>query len=802
MFRNFLLVMYRNMLRQKGYSFINIAGLSLGITASLLMVLYIHHELGYDRFHDNLDRIYRANLLVNMSGREDHLAITMPPLVPSSLEKVSALESGSRFMPGSGYIIKVDDQTFFCEQPVTVDSTFLDIFSFHLLQGNVEDALSVPNSTVLTRKFADKMFPNDDPLGKIVTTDNGKTLTITGIVEDPPVQSQLKFDLLTSVDSKDQRFQGWGHIGNVYSYFLLKPGSDVASAREGIQNVFDENLGNQIKEIGGEWKIELFPMSKVHLHSDVKADFRSNGNGTYVTGLSVIAIFVLLLASINFINLSTARSAKRAREVGLRKVLGAFRSSLIRQFLAESIVYSILSVLIAIGLVYLLLPFFSELANRELDISVLLSTELIASLVGLVLVVGVVSGSFPAFYLSAFQPVVVLKGNYKGRSGGSWLRRILVVSQFIVSIGLIVATITVFKQIHYLQTKELGFDRDQLAYASLSPSARKMDAAELKNEISRIPGIEGIALSNSVPFGKSRMKLLLEPEGLAEDDSWDSWITFADPDYIPTVGFTLIEGRNFDINRPSDKREAVIINETAAKSLGWEEPLGKIIPLERMDPDSPDGFTVDKAQVIGVMEDFHYASLHEPIEPMIFYMAEGQLGTITFRLAGGSILETKAMLEKKWGELFPDEKFELVFMDERIESQYRAELRFGKIIGSFTVFAIVIALMGLFGLASYAAEVRTKELGIRKVLGASDMTLIKLLTNEFTLLVLISTVIASPLAWKLIGQWLNSFAYRISIDPYIFLLSAITAIVLAWVSVGFQAFKAARSNPVDAIRYE
>ncbi len=808
MFKNYLKITFRNLRKNKIYSLINVSGLAIGIACCILILLYVQYELSYDRYHKNSDRIYRVVEELNFGGKKSHLAITPAPFGPAMAtdfeEVVHAVRLLSSKSIGGKVLVNYQENIFYEEKWFYADSNVLEIFSFPLVKGNPKTALKEPLSILITEKTAKKYFGDEDPLEKILAVvDKYKKndFKITGILKNIPQNSHFTFDFLASFSTIEKHYNfnlpNWfNHM--YYTYLLLDKGCNPRD----LEGKFPDFIGKYTGPARDALKPHLQPLSSIHLHSHLEGEIEPNSDIVYVYVFSAIAFFILLIACINFMNLSTARSAPRAKEVGIRKVLGAYHVQLIKQFLGESILLSFIAFPIAVVLVELLLPAFSALADRELALSFFASWPVLFGLIGMTLLVGVVSGIYPAFFLSAFKPIKVLKGLMRTGGEGLFLRKGLIVFQFAVSITLIISTFIIKDQVHYIRTKNLGFKKEQVVVLPIRDREVRGRYEAMKNEFLQDHRIVNLTASSGLP-GRIRHNWVIQAEGVR--DSWplrmedvprdrprlSAWVLMVDHDFLKTLGMELIQGRDFSRGFATDEKEAVILNESAVKRFGWESPLGKNIKTENKD-----------GTIIGVVKDFHFQSLRQLIEPVVIYISPNFFEYVSVRISSDNIPSILAFLKGKWKELAPNQPFEYFFLDSDFDSVYRSEERVGKILAGSTALAIFIACLGLFGLASFAAEQRTKEIGIRKVLGASVANIVSMLANEFVRWVLIANIIAWPVSYYAMSRWLQNFAYRTSIEPGAFLLAAFIALGIAILTVSFQSVRAALANPVDSLRYE
>ena len=808
MFRNYLKVALRNLWKQKSFSAINIIGLATGLCCFLLIAMYVVDELSYDRFHQKANRIYRISADIRFNGNSMHFTQT-PDIMAQTLKKdYPEIEAYTRIFVNSGPKLIKKGSEFINEARVGhVDSTFFNVFTVPAIQGNTQTALNEPNTVVLTKSAATKYFGTTDAVGKAIeTNDNTSTVyKVTAVVEDVPKNSHFNFEFFFSMDNVDYP---WGqHLSNnFHSYLLLKPGVDAKAFGKKAMNQYVEGyvlpaakqfmqIGSmeEFRKAGNYLYYSLEPLTRLHLYSDRNYEITPPGNIQYIYIFSAVAFFILLIACVNFMNLTTARSANRAKEVGIRKVLGTERRSLIAQFLSESTLMAILSLLIALGLTYLVLPLFNDVANKTITFGSLLSPYILPLLILLPLIVGLLAGSYPAFYLSSFRPIAVLKGRFGNKRGT--LRSALVVFQFATSIILIIGTIVIYRQLNYIQTKELGYKKDQVLVINDAYALRNNIAA-FKNDVLQMPGVESGTLSAFLPVSNSSRSdntysstPVMDSKSGFNMQAWD-----VDYDYLKTMGMSMAKGRAFSKEFGSDS-SAIIINETAAKILGTDDPVGKYI--YRTDND---GQTL-KFQVIGVVKNFNFESLKQSIGPLAFFLNEGY-GLASFKVKTTDLTSLVKSIENKWKAMAPGMPFSYRFLDESFDEMYRDEQRVGKIALTFAILAILIACLGLFGLAAFVAEQRTKEIGIRKVLGASVNGLVALLSKDFVKLVVIAFVIAAPVAWYSMNKWLQDFEYRIEVNWAVFAIAALIALFIAVATISFQAVKAALANPVKNLRTE
>jgi putative ABC transport system permease protein len=787
MIKNYLKTAWRNLWKNKTFSLINIMGLAFGMTCSLMIMLWLKDELGMNKFHVNGKRLYRVMENQNYSGVISTFDATPGILAENIVKDIPEIEMASQMLWEEEPLFTVGNK-FDKEKGRYVQKDFLRMFSYKLAKGDPKTAMDRPDGVVLSKKLAEKYFKGEDPMGKIIRVDNEDNVQVTGILEEIPNNSSLKFDFLMSYQrwwKTNSWAHEWGNNGP-RCYVMLSANADPAKVNAKIKNY--------IKTKNKDSNVELFIQNYVesYLYSDWEHGKQSGGRIEYVRIFSIVAIIILLIACINFMNLATARSLKRAREIGVRKVVGAFKNQLMRQFIGESLFVAFLALLVSLVLGLLILPTFNTLTEKQLSIDF---TD--PSFIGLVLlltfVTGLVSGSYPALFMSSLNPIVVLKGSLKFRRGATLFRKGLVVFQFALSIVLILGMIIVYRQIDYIHNKNLGFTREDLLYMPLEGDLPKnLDA--FKQELLGQAGIKAVTTSGHSPIevGSSTMGVRWPGKDTTKQLLFsNSPVTF---DYIKTMGIELVAGRDFSPEFGLDSNN-YLINEAAARQIGYKEPVGKELTMWGV-----------KGQIVGLMKDFHHNSLHVPIEPLIIRLhlkAWGNpYGTVVIRTESGKTTQAIASMEKLFKKFNPGFPFKYYFADQEIANRYKAEHTVSKLSRYFAFLAIFISCLGLFGLVTFTAEQRTKEIGIRKVLGASVPGIVQMLSRDFIKLVLIAAVIAFPVAWWAMNNWLQDFAYRVPIGWWAFVIAGIAAIAIALVTVSFQAIKAAMSNPVKSLRTE
>ena len=799
MLRNYVTVALRSLRKYNAYTAINLAGLAVGMACCLLIYLYVQDELSYDRYHENADRIYRLAVDWETPDRTYPNALTSAPMGPQVLADYPEVQAAVRFFPtGRDVLVRYDEKRFYEPRVFYADASVFDVFSFNVFRGNAATALTAPNTIVLTETMAHKYFGNEDPIGKTVRLDNQWDYQVTGVMQDVPEASHFHFDFLASFSSLEaimgDGLQQW--MNNPYYTYLLLPDGYAAPALEAqFPTMVETYVGEVLQRNNLNWRVWLQPLTAIHLYP-LGNEIEGGSSMTSVYLLSAIALFLLLIACINFTNLATARATLRAKEVGVRKVVGAQRGQLVRQFLGESLLLTVFALGLALALVALALPAFNALVDRTLTLS--WSGALLGSLAALVLLVGVISGSYPAFFLSSFHPLAMMKGWLGKKTQGASrtrLRSTLVVFQFSISVILMVATLMVYKQLHFMKDKKLGLAPEQVVTVPVRDQSLLAQADALKREMVQLPGVQHVAFSSRKP-GTGAAGTSVQRQGAVDDGTIHSMkYMFVDEDFIPTLDITLASGRNFSEDFPTDAEDAVVINAKAAEDLGWanpEEAIGQpILWRGRVN-----------ATIVGVVENFHFQPMHVFMQPLVLRLADQGASYMLLRMAAADVTPTLAAMQDAWGSIAPDWPFVYTFLDQDYQALYQTEERFGKIFSVFTFLALFIACLGLLGLATFMVERRTKEMGIRKVLGASGNHIILLLSKDFARLVLIANVIAWPLAYYGLQTWLENYPFRTSITVWVFAIAGGGALLIACLSILYQALRASRSNPVEALRYE
>ncbi|MBN1301893.1 MAG: ABC transporter permease [Melioribacteraceae bacterium] len=808
MLKNHILVAIRNLKKHKVYSFINIVGLSVGIAVCILMLMFVWDEFSYDTFHTKSDRIFRVVLDVNVGGNELIAPQSPAVLGETLLTDYPEVEQTARIRRYGNPLLSYKDKVFSEDKFFRADSTIFDVFTFEFVSGNPKTALSKPNFVVLTERMAKKYFGSENPVGKMINADNYFDYMVTGVVKEFPSNSHFHFDFLLSLSSEnDSRSPVWVS-NNFYTYVVLREGSSVDDLNNKMKTDLVKYIAPQLEEITGigweqqlkqglRYHYQLRPMKDIHLYSNLNGEIEPNSSITYVYIFLIIAFGILIIACINFMNLATARASGRAKEVGIRKTLGSSFQQLIKQFIAESIITSTAAVLLAVFLVALLLPLFNELSGKQLTTDFFASPVVLPSLLFFTVLIGIAAGGYPAFFLASFQPVAVLNGKVNRGAKGKTFRSLLVIFQFTLSIILIIGTFIVHSQLKYIQNKNLGYDKNQLLIVKKTDDIGSQ-INSFKTDLLRIPTVLSASNTNRIPgdsFGGTAYRDMNSPDG----ETHILATIYADYDFVDTYGMSLKEGRYYSKDRAIDTTNSIVINEAAARILGLKNPLNeKIINLGTNKNDSR------MFNVIGVIKDFNFESLHSPIRGLAIHLMKPQRygSKVTIRVAADNITGTVESIKKIWSDYAGNQAFEYTFFDEDFARLYKNEMRTGRLFTSFSVLAVIIACLGLFGMAAYTTEQRKKEIGIRKVLGANSLTILLLLSKEFSKWILISNFIAFPVSYLLMNKWLQNFEYKTEINLWIFIISGLIALIIAVLTVSSHSVKAALSNPVKSLKYE
>ena len=789
MLKNYFRVAIRNLLRNKAASLIKVLSLSVGMICFSIISLFVYHELSYDRFHKAPSEVFRiVKDFVNDDGSRVPDATTPPALAPVVQKDMPEIAFTTRIFPNWGrkYLLRYGDTESYEERVLRIDSSFFDVFTFPFIQGEKSRTTFSANSIILTRSSASRLFGSQDPIGKTINIDfgpQGTDLFVTGVVEDVPENSHFTFDFLISI----RTFQGidddWGFY-NFYTYVRLKPGADAQGFIDKLQPLFKKYQPDNDNEFYTQ------ALTDIHLKSNLKWELSANGDYSYIRILATIALFTILLAAINYINLVTAQSSRRAKEVGIRKVSGAVKGSLIRQFLLESLMMSVVATAISLAIAESVLPAFKDLFNSTLSFRDPKNLTILLTVFAVGISTGLLAGLYPAFYLSAFQPVKVLKGSVTGIRSDALLRKGLVTFQFIISTVLIIGAFVISSQIDFIKNKKLGFDKDNVLLINNARNLSNRDA--LLTEIKRVAGVANAGAANGVLGGQN-----WTTNARAKGKTNSLLLNFlsADHDFLDVMGVHFREGRNFSRDNKADTL-GLVLNETAVKQLGIPQPvIGSAVNFGT--EEEPFYY-----YVIGVIDDFHFTSFHEPIKPFGFFLGSENANILFVKINPGNLQASLDQIRNLWSSYVADRPFEFTFHDEQVAKLYASEEKFQELFSIFTYVAIIIACLGVFGLSAYTAQRRTKEIGIRKVLGATVFGVTRLLSKEFFKLVLIAVVIAVPVAWYGMEEWLQNFSYRIELKPWMFLISGFVAIFIAMITVSFQSIKAGLANPVNSLRNE
>ncbi len=819
MFQNYLKTAFRNLIRNKVFAFINILGLAIGMTCCFLILLFVQDELSYDTFQDKFDRIYRVKYIPKFAGGSMELARTPPPLSPLLTENFPEIERASRFfirsasieVPSSngGENKRYEEGRFFF-----ADSTLTDIFTFNFSKGNPETALDAPFSVIIAESIAQKYFGEADPIGKSILMSGQYAFKVTGVFEDYPDNSHVHFELIAPyanmfsvedesirVAMQDNLKQNWV-ISHSYTYVLLKPNQTAETVHAKMPQLLQTHGNEQVRD---KQEFVLQPLEEIHLRSGIGLEIESVGSMRYIYLFGIIALLTLLIACINFVNLSTAASLKRATEVGIRKVVGANKGNLIGQFLSESLLLSFFAFGVSLLLLEFALPILNNLTGKSLQFSLLSNWQTLSLFVGVFLLSGLLAGSYPAFFVTRFQAASVLKGSgYANVPKGSALRKILITTQFFVTIALIAATLVVYQQWNYMRNQPMGFEKDQVLtvrlfsenmntiFGGVTGELRgKMNAFE--ESLQENPQVLNSTLSSALP-GLGSVRRNVTTDKIKLEDNFYMGIMAVDYDFTETYQMEVIEGRSFGKSFGTDHLNAFILNEKAVTELGWKntsDAIGGAMEMEGK-----------KGTVIGVIKDFHYANLSQPIEAMALHVDAATFTTFSIRLQNTSIPETIDFIDQKWASFFPQKVMEYEFLDSQIDELYVTESRLSKIIGYFSLLAILIACFGLYGLVMYAAHQKTKEIGIRKVLGASIPSILSLLSKDFLQLIVLASVLAIPLVFYGMNEWLTDYAYRIDLSWWLFAVPVVAVLLIAFITLTFQTLQSALANPVEALRSE
>ncbi|WP_422354693.1 ABC transporter permease [Roseivirga pacifica] len=805
MIKNYIKIAFRNIRKQSFYAVLNITGLAVGISCCILILTYVADELSYDSFQPEVEQTYRVALDRKFPDNQFVYARSPMPLGVTLVRDLPVVTNFTRVFNNFGTLtFQLEDQYFDERNVLAVDSTFFDFFHADFVEGDKQTALDQPNSLIITEAMATKYFGGQDALGKQLTVQNIGEMMVRGVVKNPPSNSHMHYDFLFSLNTMPGLYRNdfWGSY-QTYNYLRLESGTDPAMIEQRIEEIVQSYMEPQVQSfLGIDWqeyeaagndhRYFLQPMKDIHLHSNFQWELEPNGNATIVYLFAAISGFILLLACINFINLTTARAANRAREVGMRKVLGAVRKQLVGQFLTEAVFVCLLASAVAVFLASMLMPLFNEMSGKQIDIVSLMNWQSIGGLVLFSVLLGVASGLYPAFFLSAFKPISVLKGKVSGGAKSSFLRNGLVIFQFGVSIVLIIGTLVIYQQIQYLNDKPLGFDKDQLVVVERADLLGEQ-IETFKNILLENPRIESVAGAATIPGRQVNGGTFMDVTGNASERYLMPSIR-GDYDLINTMGLNVVDGRAFDNAIVTDST-AIIVNESAVKTFGWNDPIGK-----QLQPINGPIYTV-----VGVVEDFHFESLHQNIGPLALFASDlgaNPTGLMVLKVSTSGLSNTLASIESSWDDFVQQRAVQLSFVDQEFGELYEAEERSGQLFSAFAVLAIIIACLGAVGLAAFLAAQRRKEIGVRKVLGATTFGLVGLLSKEFIKLILVANLLAWPLAYYLMQQWLNTFAYAVGLNLLVFVMALLGSVLIALLTVSFHSVKAAITNPAEILHYE
>ncbi|MDN5215638.1 ABC transporter permease [Fulvivirgaceae bacterium BMA12] len=795
MLKNLLKVAVRNIVKEKSYSSINILGLTIGITCSIFLLLYIVDELSYDKYHENAENVYRVVSHIKEPDNEFTWAVAQIPMAPALKEKFPEVKDAVRFFGTGRTLFKYEDKRFYEEDFYLADSTVFNMFSYDFIEGDPGTALDRPNTVVISLAIARKYFDTENAIGKTLAYENGDLLEVTGVIKNVPKNSHFSFDGLISRSSNPDRQGSWGNFG-VFTYIQLPENYNPEDMQTNFKSILEENVAPIFASIGITINYELQKITDIHLHSKIQDEAEGGGDISYIYIFSAIAVFMIIIACINYMNLATARSVRRAKEVGIRKVMGSQRKQLIYQFLSESLILGVVAMLLSLFLVFLLLPFFNDVTGKYISFSYILQPNILLALGAVILIVGILAGSYPAFYLSGFKPVSVLKGKISSQGGNVGLRKTLVVLQFCISIFMLISTLVVYDQLNYMRNKDLGFNKDRLIRIEMPGRDLQATYPALRNLLNSNPMVLSTANSSTSP-GNNIGKVIFNVE-TNDGEMVERGVDFyaADYDYIPTLGMELVDGRNFSREILTDTAQSVLVNESMVKRMSWDQPIGKKFNLSNIG-------RPEVVKVIGVLKDYHQNSLYSEIEPLIVIFSK--LNYFTYiKIAGENLKEAIKSVEQDWKKINPEKPFQYSFLDESFDEQYKADEKRGQIFTIFSILTIVIACLGLLGLASFTTQQRTKEIGIRKVMGSSIQSIVVLVSKEFMMLTGLATLLAFAGAYFFLNNWLKTFVYRIELSDEIgtFLLSAVIAMGITLLTVSFHSLKAASINPVNSLRSE
>ncbi len=804
MFKNYITVALRNIARNKLFAFLNIFGLAIGIVSCLLIYIYIQDELSFDAHHAKADKIYRMQAFFKFNDLEDKFGITPFPSGPTLQSEYPEIKQMARLFVVGGQNFNNNGKVYNVENVYLTDSTFFNIFDFQFILGSPEKALAEPMSIVITDAEARKIFGTMDPLGKMLQW-NGKTLKVTGVIDSKKHNTHIEMGGFISMGSMNADFRSqissnWGN-NNSFTYFVIDDEKAAANFQPKLDAFVKKYMVPYWSGFGFNGKItmHLEKLKDIHFNNYLIYDTAKKGNRSYVTIFSIVALLILFIACINYVNMSTAAATRRAKEVGVRKVAGASRGQLIFQFLSESIIITLLAIIISLALLEISLPLFNDITGKEISLKYLLQGSFIAVLLGIILLVGIVAGSYPAFFLSGFKPVVVLKSLGEVKGGGAGIRKILITGQFAIAVFMIAGTIAVYSQLQYMFNKDMGFNSQDMLAINIPQNFQDtliiQKIRTLKDELKNEPFVKDATFGHQIP-GKPFSRIVYKVKTAKGKEEKPISTMQGDYDYPKMMGMELVQGRYFN-NTPADRDYGAMINESAAKMMGWKEPLKEKLYIQ--------GDSADLAlNIVGVVKDFHYASLHNPIEPLVIFMNDGQYvaGYMLVNLQGGNTAENIDKIKSKWAQVLPNKEFEYFFIDDAMQQLYTAENKMLKVFIYFAALTIILSCMGIYGLSYFITRRRTREIGIRKVLGAPVSGILFLLNKDFLWSMLIASVLAIPLSYWAINTWLMDFSYHTTLSVWIFVAAILATTVVAVTTITLQALRTAIGNPVNSIRYE
>jgi len=803
MLNNYFKTTIRHLLKNKIYFFINMLGLAIGIACFVLISLYVYNELNYDRHHKKADRTYRQILKGNMGGSYLEAAVTGGPMGPILYKELPEVVEFTQIQEvRRSVLLTYLDRYFFEENIIYADSSFFRIFDFDFVQGDPETALIQPFSLVLSQKIARKFFGDENPVGKTIKWNNRENFLVTAVIKDSQGNTHLQKDIYASFSTLMADERSKSLVNDLFAFMTFNyvvvndRDVDLKKLQQKVDTLVEKHMGSGMRDFGGKFSVSLQPLSAIHLHSHLLHEMGRQGDISQVYIFSAIAFLILIIACINFINLSTARSAKRALEVGMRKVFGADRKRLIMQFISESILVSFISLIISMVFIEIVRPFFNDLAGTSFGVDWFGNVKYLLFIIVLTGFVGLAAGIYPAVFLSSFRPVKVFKSDFITFSGKAFFRNALVVFQFTISVFLIFGTLVIYQQLRFINKKDLGFNKEDLMIVPLRGAEMTSRYATIRAELLNIPGVDGVSASSSY-LGNFGQRQGYYPEGNSRKDAWMLLNLQVDYNFTDVIGAKLLKGRNFSENIKADSN-VVLINEALAKEMGLEDPVGHFI----LQPTGEDESTDRRFKIVGVVKDFSYASLHESVKPLLINNDPRNYRYLNIRLNAQNQQSTIALLGQKWDSMFPEQPLNYFFVEEKYLELYTSDMKMGNLFFIFTILAIFIASLGLFGLVLYIIERRTREIGIKKVFGSTVSLIVLQMNLEFIKWVILASVIAWLIGWYFMDKWLQNFAFQSPIKWWFYAAASFLAIIIAAVTISWQAFKSARKNPIDALRYE